>query len=224
MSPRPEPAATRLSRRVVLVGSTATVVVASGCTLGGRPERDGRSGTDASPPEPPQEDPDVSVATEALAAVEAALALAVATGSRHPALTTALADTVAVHERHGALLVDAVPGAARFRPSESPNESPNESPSGSPDESPSGSPNESPSGSPSGSSGAGPSPDVPRSPRRALDRLVGQERALVVEGKRLAFAAQSGAFARVLGSLAASAAQQASVLSALETPRERSRR
>lgn len=183
----------RVSRRAVLATTAgATGLAVSGCTLGGPRERPRRGGDDSAPPE---EDPDVAVATEALAAVETVLALAVATGSRHPDLAAGIADTVAVHERHGSLLVDAVPGAARPRPTNSPTEA------GSP-------------GSPDPTTTPSPTVDVPRSPARALARLVAAERTLVSEGKRLAFAAQSGAFARVLGSLAASAAQQAVVLSA----------
>jgi hypothetical protein len=49
---------------------------------------------------------------------------------------------------------------------------------------------------------------MPRDRRRALLSLARTETELGLVGKQSAFAAQSGAFARVLGSMAASAAQQ----------------
>jgi hypothetical protein len=48
----------------------------------------------------------------------------------------------------------------------------------------------------------------------ALSALASAEDGLALVGRRSAFAAQSGAFARVLASMAASAAQQAATLTA----------
>lgn len=53
---------------------------------------------------------------------------------------------------------------------------------------------------------------VPRQPARAVRRLVVAEEQLTTATKQHAFKARSGAFARVLGSMAAAAAQNAAVL------------
>lgn len=69
----------------------------------------------------------------------------------------------------------------------------------------------------SASPSTSPSPDgtttVPRRRRQALARVVTAERELATATKRHAFRAQSGAFARLLGSMAAAAAQHEVVLS-----------
>ena len=67
------------------------------------------------------------------------------------------------------------------------------------------------------SAGASPSPtatasQVAEDPERALAAVARAEDELTLTGKRSAFAAESGAFARVLASMAAAAAQQAVLL------------
>jgi hypothetical protein len=59
---------------------------------------------------------------------------------------------------------------------------------------------------------------VPSDPARALRAIARREDELALVDKRSAFAAESGAFARVLASMAASAAQQAVVLRAAVVP------
>jgi hypothetical protein len=60
---------------------------------------------------------------------------------------------------------------------------------------------------------------VPRSRARALARVVEAEQELATVTKRQAFRAESGAFARILGSMAAAAAQNAAVLTSSEGSR-----
>lgn len=194
--PNPSRATTgpRLSRRTAL----AALAAAAGgglaaCTAGG----EGPSRRQAAPSTAqPQLDPDVVVAADALEAQSAVLELVRATAERHPRLRGPLAPVLAAHEAHVALLADAAP------------------------EAPVGSAAATASGSPSPAASDGPFPEargdrrtpVPREPARALQRLVAAEQELATTTKRHAFRAQSGAFARVLGSMAAAAAQHAVVL------------
>jgi hypothetical protein len=185
----------RMTRRgalAVAAGLAASAVV--GCT----PERQRRRGEE--PPEPvePEVDPDVVVAAEALANQDQILALLEATGDRHPGLARRLAPVVATHEAHAALLADAVPPDVAADPTAGPTTSPTTSPG------------------PTSGSDAAPTP-VPRNRARAIDRVIEAERELTTATKQHAFRAQSGGFARLLGSMAAAAAQQATVL-ASQTP------
>jgi hypothetical protein len=59
---------------------------------------------------------------------------------------------------------------------------------------------------------------VPGDRARALRQVVTAERDLALATKRHAFRAQSGAFARLLGSMAAAAAQQEAVLATAPVP------
>jgi hypothetical protein len=161
-----------------------TVAAVAGAALAGcTPERQRRRGED--PPEPvePRVDPDVLVAAEALGNQQQMLDLLDATQQRHPRLTRQLAPVVAAHEAHAALLAEAVPADVSASPSTSPAPSPDGSAT------------------------------VPRKRRQALARVVAAERELATATKRHAFRAQSGAFARLLGSMAAAAAQHEVVLS-----------
>lgn len=173
------------TRRTLLTGLTSlTCLTLAGCTTG--QAVDGPNGQEAkTTPAQPALDPDVTVATLALAAERKALDLVVATRDRHPDLAAALAPLVVAHEEHVSLLADAVP-----------------------DDSASASPSPSPSRDAQGD-GAN---EVAGEPRRALRDLVRGQRELVTAHKRFAFVAQSGAFARLLASMAAAAAQHEVVL------------
>ena len=193
----------RLTRRAAL--ATAVAVGVAGCTP---PERglDRRRREEDPAPVEPRVDPDVAAAAEVLALQNAVLALVRATADRHPALAERLEPVVAAHEAHTALLDDAVPEGATAVPSPTP--SPATSPGGDPSADPDADPD--PDAEPD-ADGPGEGPVVPRNPRRALRRLVLAEQDLATRTKQEAFKAQSGAFARVLGSMAASAAQHAAV-------------
>ncbi|MGZ4535967.1 MAG: hypothetical protein ACXVXE_10505 [Nocardioidaceae bacterium] len=130
-------------------------------------------------------DPDIALAATALDQEQAALDLVQATIRRHPRLRGLLADARRAHTAHVRILTDAVPKQAR----------PHASPS--------------PSASASASAGV----HVAASPAHALRTVARHENRLALSGKTHAFSAQSGAFARLLAGIAASAAQQATFLS-----------
>jgi hypothetical protein len=180
-------AGVRLTRRAAL----ATLAAAAGAAVVGcTPDQQGRRGEDAPEPVEPKVDPDVLVAAEALANQQQILDLLGSTSERHRRLADRLAPVVAAHEAHATLLAEAVPADVSVPPSTSPSPSPD----GSPDRAAS----------------------VPRRREQALAQVVAAERALVTATKRHAFRAQSGAFARLLGSMAAAAAQHEAVLSSPE--------
>lgn len=186
----------RLTRRTALVAAAAALGgVASGCTPVGTGQRAGERETRPAPVVP-EVDPDVAIATVALQGQRAVIDLVEATVTRHPRLEELLAPVLTTHRAHAALLDEAVP-------EEGPAASPTPSVSASP-------------GAPSGpaapeTSGARRTP-VPRRRDRALEAVVEAERALTTATKQHAFQAQSGSFARLLGSMAAAAAQNAAVL------------
>jgi hypothetical protein len=139
-------------------------------------------------PQPPEVDPDVAVAAAALADHRAMLEQLRATQERHRGLDRLLGPLASAHQRHVDVLAQAVPVGTAPSPPRRP------------------------------ASATTAPPAVPRDARRAVNRLVGAERALCTATKRHAFAARSGAFARVLGSMAASAAQHAVVLETTPAP------
>lgn len=192
-------AGTVLDRRHALgvLGAGLAATMLGGCTLGGRPE--------PLPPvrEPtPGVDPDVVVAGDTLAAERAMLEAVNATVARHEGLQPLLTPVAAVHQAHVTLLTRAVPGSP---PSPSAGASSLASPSAAPPGSPVGA---SPAANPSGSTSAS-APGVPRDPDRAVRRLARHEDRLSLFDRQQAFTARSGAFARLLASMAAAAAQQA---------------
>lgn len=130
----------------------------------------------------PSVDPDVEVAAEALVDQQAMLDLLAATRERHRRLAELLAPVVAAHEAHAAMLSDAVPDKGVAKPSPSPD----------------------------GTSRR--STRVPGSARKAVENVVAAEQELTTAAKRHAFRAQSGSFARLLGSMAAASAQYTTVL------------
>jgi len=143
----------------------------------------------------PAADPDVELATTVVAAERALLERIEATVGRHPRLERVLAPAREVHEEHVTLLEDAVPEGADSSDEETAATGP---PSVEPGSVPADEPTE--------------PGRVPQDRARALRDVAAAEDALALTAKQAAFAAESGAFARVLASLAAAAAQQSAVL------------
>lgn len=171
----------------------AVAAVVGGAVAGCTPERQTRQAPRPRPTEP-EMDPDVGVAAEALADQQEMIELVTATQKRHSRLAEVLAPVLATHEAHAAMLVKAVPDKVRKRPSPSP--------------------------SPSGS--AVRRTPVPRDDAHALEQVVTREQELRTSTKQHAFKAESGAFARVLASMAAAAEQQAVLLHASAAARRSS--
>jgi hypothetical protein len=193
--PSPSSSRAALSRRTALLGAVALGTAA--CTpysLDRDQQPAGRSTAPATP-EPPRTDPDVALAATVLAAEQDVLDRIDAVLSAHPRLERVLAATREVHAAHVDLLAEAAPDG----PSPSASSSASASPSGA----------------------AEGKPSVPDDPARALRALARHEDDLSLADKRSAFAAESGSFARVLGSMAAAAAQQATVLRTADVPRRR---
>jgi hypothetical protein len=181
-----------LSRRAVLALAGATVASGvSACTPKGV---DRRAKPQPSPSPTPQEDPDVTLAATVLAGEQEILDRLTATVRRHPGLRTRLSPAEAAHRAHVRLLTDAVPD--KVTPSTTASASPTSTPTASASLTPT----------------AG--PVVPGHPGPALAVLAREEGRLSLLDKRSSFAAESGAFARVLASMAAAAAQHAVVLTA----------
>jgi hypothetical protein len=185
-----------LSRRTAMGLAAAGVVVATGCTPSGVDRRARPQSSRSAEPAPAQ-DPDVALAATVLTGEQAMLDRVLATARRHPGVAPALAEVETMHRAHVRLLTDAVPDDARSRASASASASAS-------------APSAAPSPAPSGSGSAA----VPGRPGAALALLASEEQRLGRIGKRSAFAAESGAFARVLASMAAAAGQQAVALNA----------
>lgn len=103
-----------LSRRGVLTGLGATAglgalssLAVTGCAADSGVRRDG------APVQPAALTPDVTVATRALAEIEAVAAAVAATTARYPGTRTRVADLARVHRAHAASLADAVPDRAQ---------------------------------------------------------------------------------------------------------------
>ncbi len=137
-------------------------------------------------------DPDVALAATALADERAALDALRATVARHRRLTSVLSPMIDSHRAHATLLARAAPPQQDPTPAE------------------------------------GRSPAVrsrfavPRDPDAARKKIGALEADLSESQKRHAFAASSGAFARLLASMAASSAQQTAVLATQATSPGRS--
>lgn len=198
---RPRVSPSRVSRRAALTGGVAVLgtAVVGACTPTG--SEAGRRRRQPRPVEP-EVDPDVAIAASALAEQRVVLALLDATTQRHPRLGATLSPAVETHEAHVAVLADAVPEGVDVTPSSSSSPSPSAGPSSSTGSS-------SPS---SDTSSSGAPVRVPGRRSAALAAVAEAERELGTTMKRHAFKAESGAFARVLGSMAAAAAQTATVL------------
>ena len=176
--------AAHMSRRTAVGGAAALGVVAvTGCTPRGI---DARPGPTPAVKRSPDTDPDVALAATVLADEQSMLDRVLATVRRHPRLATTLAGARTAHTAHVDLLTAAVPQDGS-----------------------------SPSATPSVAPAPAPRAAATRVPARAaaaLAALAREEDGLSLLGRRSAFAAESGAFARVLASMAAAAAQQAQVL------------
>lgn len=185
-----------LSRRAAL-GLAAGVALVSGCTPKGVDRR--AKPTPSSPPTP-EEDPDVTLAATVLKGEQDVLDRLTATIRRHPGLRAELSSAQAAHRAHVRLLTEAVPDKVTT-PTPLPTPTPTAplSPAA-------------PSSPPPATQT--PAPAVPRRPGPALALLAREEGRLSLLDKRSSFAAESGAFARVLASMAASAAQHSVVLTA----------
>jgi hypothetical protein len=184
----PVPPRRTLTRRTALGVLTAGSAAAlAGCTPSGI---DRRPSKNASAAPTSDADPDVALAATVLADEQAMLDLIAATVARHPGLEARLATARDSHQAHVDLLTKAVPSDARVSPGASP------------------STGTSPSVSESGS----PSPTVPARRPRAVAAVADAEDRLALVGRRSAFAARSGVFARVLAGMSASAAQHAVAL------------
>jgi len=132
-------------------------------------------------------DPDVTLAARVLADERAMLDRVRATRARHPSLTGTLAVAEAAHAAHVRLLARAVPDKPTPAPAPTP--------------------------TPTATTTRASHP-VPDRPAPALGALARAEGRLSLAGRRSSFTAESGAFARVLASMAAAAAQQAATLAA----------
>jgi hypothetical protein len=178
----PTPDPLRFSRRTAVAGSAVAAAVVVAGCTG-----DGTPSARRIPGRTitPAPSPDVALAASVLAAEQRVLDLVEATVRRHPGQTGALASARAAHRAHVALLADAAPDHGSASPS----------------------PSVSPSSSPSV-----PVVAVPASPAAALRALGAREAALAASERAGAEKARSGAFARVLASMAAAAQQQAALL------------
>jgi hypothetical protein len=142
-------------------------------------------------------DPDVAAAALVLTEVQGVLDLLVATAQEHRSLREDVEPLTAAHAEHVRLLAEAAPAKAQ---------------QGAPSDVRSRGSSPSPPASPSPSDSATPPVTVARRAPRALRDLVLAEEQLVASTKQRAFDAESGAFARVLASIAAASAQHAVVL------------
>ncbi len=135
-----------------------------------------------------EQDPDIATAAEALAGEQVVLDALTATTARHPDLAPALSPVMEIHRAHVTLLAEAVPDEDPT-PSLADTVAPSDVPPVTEDPY-----------------------QVPPRPAAAMRGLATLEQELSTISKRHAFAAESGAFARLLASMAASAAQHAVVL------------
>jgi len=186
-----------LTRRTGLVTVMVGIgALATGCTVDSDPQPAagrGRSGAG----EAAGQDPDVALVALAVAGERSALEAVTATIDRHADLADALSRLLDAHRAHVNLLADAAPDEAASGPT---------------------SPTTPASPGPGESTGSTGTPTVPARTKAALQRLSSMEQGLSLANKRHAFAAESGAFARLLASMAASAAQHASFLAEPAAP------
>jgi hypothetical protein len=190
-----------VSRRSVLLGTVALGTAA--CTPYSLEQDQRQAGrTPASTPQPaPRTDPDVALAATVLAAEQDLVARVERTLAAHPRLERLLGPTRDGHAAHVDLLAEAAPKSPAATASPSVSALPSLSGSASPTETD--------------------DAHVPRDAGRAVRALARAEDELGAANRASAFSAESGAFARVLASMAAAAAQQAVVLGAASVPGSR---
>ena len=198
-SPRPTPSrrAATLTRRTALLGAVGTTTLACSPYELQTQRRRRRVRPTPTTAEAPATDPDVELATTVVAAERALLDRIDATVRRHPRLERVLAATREVHDAHVTLLEDAVPDESGASETETEAASDPASPT-------------EPGSTPTDETSE--APRVPRDRARALRAVAAGEDDLALTAKQAAFSAESGAFARVLASMAAAAAQQSAVL------------
>jgi hypothetical protein len=185
-----------LSRRAAIAGlAVGASALWAGCTNDGDGEDRPRARRRLEAERAAEQDPDIATAAAALADEQALLDALTATTARHPDLSAVLSLAVDAHRAHVQLLAEAAP---------------DEHPS--PSLAASSAAPSAPSDVPSGEAYR-----VPARPPAAVQRLAALEQDLSTTAKRHAFAAESGAFARLLASMAASAAQHAVALQAAAT-------
>ena len=177
------PPASTVTRRTALVAAAGSLVGAAACSPNSA-NAPARRRARASQAAEPQVDPDVLLAATVLADEQRVLDLVDATLARFPRLADVLTAAKDAHAAHVSLLEEAAPDEPL------PSASPFPSEATTPDA----------------------EPQVPDDRRHALMRLARHEDDLALVDKRSAFAAESGAFARVLASMAAAAAQQATLI------------
>ena len=206
-TPLPGPALRRRTAFGIVLGTGAAGALA-GCTGGVdlRP-KPGAAAASVSP----AVDPDVTLAAQVLDAERGLLEQLHAAVTTHPQLASRLAATTGVHQQHVHLLRHAVPRSARAALASAP-------PSAGPTDA---GPSTDASGSPSAAGPSSPGEQGSAGPRATLATLAAAEDTLSTTAKRAAFRARSGAFARVLASMAAAAAQQANLLRGAGQPAAR---
>ena len=177
------PPAPSVTRRTALVAVAGSAASVAACSPNASRARARRPPRRTTETNPPPHHHAQQTATR-LGAETPALDLVDATIARFPRLEDALSPARDAHTAHIALLQDAAPDEPL--PTAGPSDTATEAPER--------------------------SFEVPPDRRRAVKRLARHEEDLALIDKRSAFAAESGAFARVLASMAASAAQQAAVL------------
>jgi hypothetical protein len=187
-----------LTRRAAITGlAVGASALWAGCTNDDDSGRRRRARRRREAERAAEQDPDIATAAAALADEQAVLDALTATTARHPDLTAMLSPAVEAHGAHVKLLAEAAP---------------DQNPSASSSPAPAPAVTSAPSDVPSGAAYR-----VPARPPAAVRRLATLEQELSTSAKRHAFAAESGAFARLLASMAASAAQHAVALQAATT-------
>jgi hypothetical protein len=149
--------------------------------------------------------PDVTLAAIALSEEQHLLDVVLATEHRHRSLRHALAAAKSAHEQHVQILTDAVPASVRPKAMASARASASASASKSSKKSSKGSAKKAKPAQPH-------AVHVPHQEDAALAAVARHEDQLAVSTKRNAFAAESGTFARLLASMAGSAAQHAAAI------------
>ena len=157
--------------------------------------------------------PDVTLAAIALSEEQHLLDVVLATEQQHRSLRHALAAAKTAHEQHVRILTAAVPASVRPKAKASARASASASASKSSKKSSKGTAKQAKPAKPH-------EVHVPHHEGAALAAVARHEDQLAVSSKRNAFAAESGTFARLLASMAGSAAQQAAAIRMAHPPQQ----